>query len=391
MKTAKALRSRLHVGVALLAIGLVAAACGDGAASTTTQVSEEPSGPASAAGDGTLAGVCPDTVVIQNDWEPESEHGALYGLIGEDYEIDKDANSVTGPLVTEGNDTGVDVEIRSGGAAIGFTPLPSLMYTDTDILLGMTRLTEAMAAYDDAPTTGVMAMFDKSPIAFYWDPETYPEAESVADLPDDTTVMMGRPDVFIDWMIDQGIVDESQVDLSDAPKPATFVAAGGELAELGFVTAEPYLYEFEVPEWGKPVKSELLHDLGFPEYFQALSVREADLTDQAECLEQLVPIIQQSEVDYYADPKATNELIVELVDTYDTGWVYTLPAAEYSVEEQVNAGIISNGDDDTIGDFGEERIDTLVDILADVTDTDVSSLDPEQLATNRFLDTSIGL
>ena len=388
MNTARTLRSRWRLGVVLLALGLVAAACGDDDESTTTDASEEASGSAE---DGVLAGVCPDTVVIQTDWEPESEHGALYELVGDDYTLDEETKSITGPLMAGDEDTGVDVEVRIGGAAIGYTPLPSLMYTDTDILLGMTRLTEAMAAYEDTPTTGVMAMFEKSPIAFYWDPETYPEAESVADLPEDTTVMMGRPDVFIDWMIQEDIVAESQVDLSDAPKPATFVAAGGELAELGFITAEPFLYEFEVPEWGKPVETELLHDLGFPEYFQALSVREADVTEQADCLELLMPIVQQSLVDYYEDPAATNELIVELVDTYDTGWVYTLPAAEYSAEEQLSAGIVANGEDEAIGDFDEERIGELIGIIGDVTDTDVSGLTPEQLATNQFLDQSIGL
>lgn len=390
MITATIPRPARRVRVALLALGLVAAACGsdaEEAASTTAEGSPPASAP-----EGALGGVCPETVVIQTDWEPESEHGSLYQLVGPGYEIDNERKSVTGPLMDRGEDTGVDVEVRIGGAAIGFTPLPTLMYTESDILLGMTRLTESMAAYQDAPTTGVMAMFEKSPIAFYWDPETYPEAQSVADLKeDDVTIMMGRPDVFIDWMIQEGIVNESQVDLSDAPKPATFVAAGGAIAELGFITAEPFLYEFEVPDWGKPVKAELLHDLGFPEYFQALSVREATLTEEADCLERLVPIIQRSTVDYYSDPAATNEFIVELVDTYDTGWVYTLAAAEYSAEEQIASGIVSNGDDETVGDFDEERLGTLIGIIDEVGDADVSDLEPDQLATNRFLDESIGL
>jgi len=386
-------RPRWRIGAVLLALTLVAAACGGSDEESGTGASEEASGGTAVESeqDGALAGVCPETVVIQTDWEPESEHGALYELVGEDYTVDTETKAVTGPLMAGGEDTGVDVEVRIGGAAIGFTPMQSVMYTDTDILLGMTRLTEAMAAYEQTPTVGVMALFEQSPIAFYWDPETYPEAESVADLPEDTTVMMGRPDVFIDWMIKEGIIAESQVDLSDAPKPATFVAAGGDLAELGFITAEPYIYEFEVPEWGKPVKSELLHDLGFPEYFQALSVREADLTEQADCLELLMPVIQQSLVDYYADPAETNDLIIELVDTYDTGWVYTLPAAEYSAQEQLDAGIVGNGANESVGDFDEERIGELIGIIGDVTETDVSELSPGKLTTNDFLDSSIGL
>lgn len=385
-------RHRRRIAIPMLTLGLLASACGE--SEEETSAPEETTAESTAAGGsegGVLAGVCPDTIVIQTDWEPESEHGALYQLVGEGYTIDADKKAVTGPLVAGGEDTGVDVEVRIGGGAIGFTPVQALMYTDTDIFLGMTRLTEAMASYKDTPTAGVLAMFEKSPIAFYWDPETYPEAESVADLPDDTTIMMGRPDVFIDWMIKEGVISESQADLSESPKPATFVAAGGKLAELGFITAEPFLYEFEVPEWGKPVKSELLHDIGFPEYFQALSVREKDLSGEADCLEVLVPIIQQSLVDYYADPAETNDLIIELVDTYDTGWVYTLPAAEFSAKEQIEAGIISNGDNSSVGDFDEARIETLIGIIDDVTDADVTDIDPKVLATNQFLDDSIGL
>lgn len=411
MKTTSTPRVWRGIIALLLATSMIAAACGSdddsseatSDTSSTDSAAEEPTSDdttgddttgddtASDDADGVLAGVCPDTVVIQADWEPESEHGPLYQLVGPGYEIDTNSKTVVGPLVSSGVDTGVDVEVRIGGAAIGYTPLPTLMYTDTDILLGMTRLTEAMAAYEDAPTTGVMAMFEKSPIAFYWDPETYPDAESVADLKDDdVTIYMGRPDVFIDWMTAEGIVNESQVDLSDAPKPATFIAAGGEIAELGFVTAEPFLYEFEVPEWGRPVRTELLHDLGFPEYFQALSVRESDVTEQADCLALLIPMLQQSTIDYYSNPGPINEFIIELVTAYDTGWVYTLPAAEYSAAEQVELGIVGNGGNDMVGDFDSARIGDLIEIIASVGEPSVADLEPTVLATNEFIDQAIG-
>ncbi|MAG09445.1 MAG: hypothetical protein CL494_03425, partial [Actinobacteria bacterium] len=34
---------------------------------------------------GVLAGICPDPLVIQTDWHTESEHGALYNLLSDDY------------------------------------------------------------------------------------------------------------------------------------------------------------------------------------------------------------------------------------------------------------------------------------------------------------------
>lgn len=401
-------RRHLSALALLLALALVAAACGDAAPSETT--AEEPPAtdapttegePPSTEGgtpsteggaEGVLAGICPDPVVMQLDWEPEAEHGGLYQLVGEGYEIDTEFKRVSGPLIASGEDTGVDVEIRIGGSAVGFQQTGALMYQDTDIFLGMLRLVEGMEYYDELPVVSVYAMFEKSPFAVYWDPETYPDAETVADLRDEgVVIMLGRPDSFQDYWLHEGIMTEDQMDLSDMGKPAAFIGRDGEWAEAGFATAEPYLYEHEVPEWGKPVKVQLIHDTGWEEYFQAMGVRTEDLTAEADCLAELVPIMQQAAVDYYNDPGPTNELILELVEAYDTGWVYSEGAAEFSVEQQLELGIVSNGENDYIGDFDMERIQGLMDIVNEVTEIDVSGLSPEDVATNEFVDTSIGL
>ena len=50
-----------------------------------------------------------------------------------------------GPLFAGDEWTGVDVEIRSGGPAIGFQGVPAQMYTDKDILLGWVNTDEAIA------------------------------------------------------------------------------------------------------------------------------------------------------------------------------------------------------------------------------------------------------
>ena len=54
-----------------------------------------------------LADVCPETVIFQTDWNPESEHGFLYQLVGDGYTVDTKKVSVSGPLVAGGVDTGV--------------------------------------------------------------------------------------------------------------------------------------------------------------------------------------------------------------------------------------------------------------------------------------------
>ena len=73
---------------------------------TTAPATEDTTAPAAEAV--SLAGVCPETVTFQTDWNPESEHGFLYQLVGDNYEVDAAGVRVTGPLVTSGNaDTGV--------------------------------------------------------------------------------------------------------------------------------------------------------------------------------------------------------------------------------------------------------------------------------------------
>lgn len=386
--------------VALAAIALVAAACGDDDTTTTTAAAADPPAATTAAPGTTsggaagvnLAGMCPDPLVVQMDWEPESEHGGLYELVGDGYTIDTDTKRVRGPLVASGQETGIDIEIRIGGNAVGFQQTGSLMYQDTDIFLGMIRLVEAMEFSEDLPVVAVYAMFEKSPFSVYWDPDTYPDAETVADLKDDgVVIMLGRPDSFQDYWLAEGIMDESQMDLSDMGKPAAFIGRNGEWAEAGFATAEPFLYEFEVPEWGKPVKVQLIHDTGWEEYFQAMAVRPADLVDRADCLQALVPIMQQAAADYYANPNPTLDFILELVDEYDTGWIYTKAGGDFSTAKQLELGIVSNGANSYIGDFDPDRVANLLRLVGEVTEIDVSGLNAEDVYTNEFIDTSIGL
>ncbi len=306
--------------------------------------------------------------------------------------IDTDSKRVSGPLVASGEATGIEVEIRIGGGAVGFQQTGSLMYQDKDIFLGMIRLVEAMEFHEDIPVVGVFAMFEKSPFAVYWDPETYPNVETVEDLRDEgVVIMLGRPDSFQDYWLAEGIMDEDQMDLSDMGKPAAFIGRNGEWAEAGFATAEPFLYEFEVPEWGRPVKVQLIHDTGWEEYFQAMAVRAEDFENETACLELLVPIMQQSLVDYYADPSGTDDLILDLIDQYDTGWIYTQAGAEFSHAKQLELGIVSNGENSYVGDFDPGRVSGLLNLVGEVTPIDVSGLNAEDVYSNDFIDQSIGL
>ena len=149
------------------------------------------SGPSGEVGDTDLAAAgCPDTVVVQTDWNPESEHGGLYQLLGDDYEIDAGAKRVSGTLVdSNGDSTGVKLEIRAGGPAIGFQTVTSQMYSDDAITLGYIATDEAIQLSDTQPTTAVLAPLEISPTMIMWDPETYPDVTSIADLGKDATVL----------------------------------------------------------------------------------------------------------------------------------------------------------------------------------------------------------
>lgn len=387
-------RSGRAVIAVLAVLVLGAAACGGAEEPAAEEPAAEAPAEEPAAEGGGLA-TCPETVVVQLDWEPEAEHGMIYQLLGSPYEVDTALKRARGPLVASGEDTGLDIEIRIGGSAVGFQDAQSLLYQDPDITFGFGRVGETMTTQADLPVVSVMTTMEKSPYSIYWDPETYPEAETIADLKDENvTVLVGAAglNVWVNYFVAEGIWNEGQADFSDSPKPASFIAAGGTVAEAGFATAEPYLYEtLLADDWGKPVKIALIHDTGFEEYFQSLTVRPEDVTEKAECFTALVPIFQQAIVDYVADPAPVHDVVVDLVTQYDTGWLYDLGTAEYAYDGMLEFGILGNGSDGAVGSFDTARVEGLRDIIAAVTDFPVGDLTADDVVTNQFIDPSISL
>jgi hypothetical protein len=381
----------------IAAAGLCAAAalagCGGGGSSA-------PATPAAAAPAGAVdlkAAGCPDTVVIQTDWNPESEHGGLYQMFGPDPTVDAGTKRVSGPLLDKtGAPTGVNLEVRTGGPAIGFQQVSAQMYTDPAITLGYVNTDEAAQLSTNQPTTAVFAPLDKSPLMIMWDPATYPQVKTIADLgKTGARVRYFESSAYMAYFTGSGQLTPQQVDGSYDGTPANFVAAGGKDAQQGFASAEPYIYQNEVPAWGKPVAFQLLHDAGFQAYQAAISVRTGDLDKLSGCLTKLVPVLQQAQVDYMADPAKTNALMIDLVQQYDTGWVYSEGVAKYSAEEQIKLGLVGNGPNATIGDFDMPRIQGVLDIVKPIfagQGTPVKDgTTPETLATNQFIDPSIGL
>jgi hypothetical protein len=353
-----------------------------------------------AAGEGvSLAGDCPDTVTIQTDWMPEAEHGFLYQMVGEGYTIDKDKGIVTGPLIdATGADTGVKISIQSGGAAQNFQSVTSIMYQDDNILLGYVYTDEAIQNSATFPTMAIESGFEKNPQMIMWDPATYPDVTGIADLGKaGTKVRYFGGAAYMDFLTSTGVLSKDQVDGSYTGDPSLFVTDEGKSAQQGFGSAEPYLYENELKDWGKPVKYEYINDVGWKNYAESIATKPENITKYSACFKKLVPIIQQASVDYLNDPARTNAIILDASSAFGAafGWTYTQGAADFGVKTIKADGLVANGTDGVMGSFDDARVADLIAKAIPVYTAQDSppkdGLTPADIVTNEFLDTSIHL
>lgn len=381
---------RVLVGASALVLVAGLAACGSSEAPAASPA------PSAAAGAVDLSADCPATVVIQTDWNPESEHGAQYALLGSDYKVDKKLKTVSGPLMSSGKPTGVNVEIRAGGPAIGFESVATQMYKDDKITLGYASTDGQIQTSKQLPVKAVMAPLDINPQMIMWDPATYPDVKTIKDLgATGAVVRVFGGASYMEYLVDSGQIDRKNVDEGYDGTPANFVAAQGKDAQQGFASAEPYIYENEIKDWAKPVAFQLIHDAGWQIYAGTMSVKTADFEKLSPCLKKLVPVMQQAEADFYADPTATNTLILDLVDQYDTGWVYSQGVADFSVQQQKALKLVSNGSNGEVGDFDLDRVQKILDVMGPIADKlgtpPAAGLTVDDLVTNEFLDPKIGL
>jgi hypothetical protein len=338
-----------------------------------------------------LASVCPETITIQTDWFPEAEHGALYQMIDSaNATIDADVKTVTGPLVAGGQATGVNLQVRTGGPAVGFQQVVSLMAQDEAITFGYVATDEAIENYADNPTTAFVAPLEINPQIIMWDPATYPGVETIADLKaEGVTIRYFETGAYMQFLLSDGQVEESQLDGSYDGGPSVFIAEGGKIAQQGFASAEPYNYENVFADWGKPVKFELIHDAGWQTYAGPLAVLDSKKDELAACMAAFTPIVQQATVDYINDPATTNTLIVKAVNEFNDFWTYDEALGAASVELQKELGLVGNGPDSTLGNFDEARLEGFIAIAGPVFGTE--GLTPAKLMTNEYIDESIGL
>lgn len=381
-------RSVLWKTAAVTTVAVALSACAYGGEEPTEQASLEPAADAQQ-----LADVCPANVGIQLQWQPQSDMGAVFAMLGPGYRVDTDNKSVTGPLVAGGKDTGVDLTLKAGGPAIGFQSVPSQLYVDDSLTMGIVHGDQLIAAAADQPVVGVTPLLKYSPAILMWDPQSHPQWSTVADIgKTDATVVVSQDQIFPQWMVQKGLLKESQIDTGYDGAPSRFVG-DPTLAQQGFANSEPYTYANDTPAWNKPVAYGLIKDVGYDIYASNMSVRADKLAELSPCLEKLVPIIQQSGVDYAAAPEAVNDVIVDVVSQDNTYSPYSQGEAAFSAALLVDRGLLAAEDDGSFGVYDEARtarnVEDLRDVLAATGNVVPADMTGADLFTNQFSDPSI--
>ena len=262
---------RSCAALATLLGGVLVAACQAPAGQSST-------GPTLSPGSGALdlAAVCPATVVMQAAWTPEAEHGALYHLLGETYTIDAASQEgLRARWWPQGKDTGVKVEIRAGGPAIGFQNAGRAdVRRPVDHAGPGGHRRRDRAVGQAAGGRGRRAVRHRALHDHVGPGQRTRAFNSIVDIgKTNTKVLYFNGATYMDYLIGSGILKRDQVDGAYDGSPTRFLAEQGKIAQQGFATNEPFIYEKALPQWKKPVKFQLIHDTGYPIYPEAIVVR----------------------------------------------------------------------------------------------------------------------
>jgi hypothetical protein len=388
----------LHTLIAATGLLLTATACGTASTSSATDstsatnsASSSPATAATVGSAGYLTSVCPSTIKIQLGWYPQPDpYAMVFGLLAPGGKLDTNAASYTGTALA---DPDQKIEIDGGGPLVSYQQVSSLMYAHPDILLGDVSLDEAISQSKKFPTVGVIAPFEKSPLGLMYNPSAA-DLSSLQKVKDsNTTVLAVSGQTSIAALVGLGKLNKSQVDSSYNYSPARFVTANGDIAQQAFATEEPYTYE-NSSFWKKPTKVLLLDDQGYPNYQNDFAVTPANLKSKAACLQRLVPLMQQSMVDYFKSPDAANTLISDLSTKLKNPTPVTIGAENFADDVMKSQGLVANAPgSSTFGSFDTSRVQHMVQIVTPVFKGNANfdpAVKPEDLVTNKFLDPSIG-
>jgi hypothetical protein len=341
-----------------------------------------------------LRGLCPSPLVVQASWYPESTHGGLFQLLGQNYTVDKGHKRVTGPLVSHGVDTGVDLEIRAGGPAVGNLPVSALMAADKAITLGQQATEDQVLGWaSKQPTVAVFAPFDVDPLVFIWDRARHPGFNTLQDVGQTDTKVITFRTANIDYLLGAGILREGQVDYSYDGSPSRLMADRNVVVG-GFSTNEPFIYK----SLGVDVDYQYVSETGYPDYRNMLVVRRDARPQLDTCLKKLAPVLQQGMVDFMTTPEPVLQLIVQVNKDYASPFPYPIEQARAGFEVMKRDGLVENPAsmrDAGFGSVDPNRVSRMIDILRPIYGAQNKAVPadvaPGALATNQYLDPSIKL
>jgi hypothetical protein len=371
---------------AAVVAGLALTACGGGGGTSTAAAV----GPVAGSGDArSLAGVCPNPVVVQTSWWPESTHGGIYQLLGDKATADTGKKTIRGPLVSGGVDTGVQLEIRAGGPARGQQPVAALMKADPTITLGQQATEEQVLGWAQGiPTTAVIAPFYVDPVVFIWDRKLHPDFNSIQDIGQTNVTVYTFHSANADYLLGSGILRSSQVDYSYDGSPSLFMSKRDSVVG-GFSTNEPFIYR----SLGRDIDYAYVSDTGYPNYRNTWTIRRDQQQKLAPCLRKLVPMMQRAMIEFMSKPGPALARIVQLNTDFKASFPYPMAQAEYGVRTMKEDGLVQNPKSGGFGSFDSSRNTRMIDILRPIYTAQRQNVPPDlnadSIATNEYIDPSI--
>lgn len=404
-KTSETSRSRtLTIGAAGIASAALLAACGSTAATTTT------SSPSAGATSfqathytANLKGICPNPLVVQTNWLPEPDHGALWQLIGAAGTMKQ--YTYTGPL----GSTGIKMEIIAGGPGDNYLPEPTALYSGNSVVrvtpdLGMGSLDTAIQLSKKFPVVGLVSLQEHDPLVLISAPQTFPNLKTIPDL----IAAAGKgahfyvsslQTAYVQFLISKGVPESAFIG-GYAGDLAKFSTGQNMIIQQGYATSEVYNLEHTTPAWNKPVTYTFISSYGLNDYDEVIEVAKPKLASMTACLTKLVPMIQQAAADYIQHPAIVNQVL----NKFNSGgfgatyWSTTLPYSQAAVKQMLANDLVgnSNGGSGPIGGLNMTRIGQNISTLLPIYSSQGSStfqpgIMASDVATNKFIDSSIKL
>ncbi|MFN3254273.1 MAG: hypothetical protein ACE37B_01125 [Ilumatobacter sp.] len=312
------------------------------------------------------AAVCPSNLVIQTDWFPELEHGGTYQLIGPGGTASKDTVSYSGPVQPQYAVGGLEtIEIRT----VNFDKSNASVLADGDADMAYITSSDIIKDSGAIPLVGIAKTLDQDPQMVMWDP-TLHDIQSPEDIAATGAQVLHFPGTsYIDYMISAGQMTAEQSNPSYDGSDGAWVADGGTFFQQGFATNEIYKYENDIA-WkdGAPadVSFYTVGELGFENYPAVITMLQSRAEELDECLQVLVPAMQQAWIDFLADPKPVTDRLITINEEHDGFWALSEGLNEAGMGLIESEGYALNSADGTYCSLDEDRLQTLYDILAPI-------------------------